>query len=88
MLMLITEKCLPKKKNLDAVLIATPDFWHAKQAVDSMDAGLHVYCEKEMSNTLEGAKQIVNAAKRTGKVVQIGHQRRSNPYYIHSYNNL
>lgn len=79
---------LAKEKDLDAIIIATPDFWHAKQAVDSMNAGLHVYCEKEMSNTLEGAKQIVHAAKRTGKVVQIGHQRRSNPYYIHSYYNL
>ncbi len=79
---------LAKEKGLDAVIVATPDFWHAQHSVDSMNAGLHVYCEKEMSNTLRGAKQIVNAAKRTGKVVQIGHQRRSNPYYIHSYNNL
>jgi predicted dehydrogenase len=79
---------LAKEKGLDAVIVATPDFWHAKHSVDSMNAGLHVYCEKEMSNTLQGARQIVNAAKRTGKVVQIGHQRRSNPYYVHSYNNL
>jgi predicted dehydrogenase len=79
---------LAKEKGLDAVIVASPDFWHAKHAVDSMDAGLHVYCEKEMSNTLAGAKQIVHAAKRTGKVVQIGHQRRSNPFYIHSYYNL
>ena len=79
---------LAKEKDLDAVIVATPDFWHARHAVDSMNAGLHVYCEKEMSNTLEGAKQIVNAAKRTGRIVQIGHQRRSNPFYIHSYYNL
>jgi predicted dehydrogenase len=79
---------LAKEKDLDAIIVATPDFWHARHAVDSMNAGLHVYCEKEMSNTLEGAKQIVKAAKRTGKIVQIGHQRRSNPYYKHSYFNL
>ena len=79
---------LAKEKDLDAVIVATPDFWHAQHSVDSMNAGFHVYCEKEMSNTLEGAKRIVNAAKRTGKIVQIGHQRRSNPYYIHSYYNL
>jgi predicted dehydrogenase len=79
---------LAKEKGLDAVIVASPDFWHAKHSVDSMDAGLHVYCEKEMSNTLAGARQIVHAAKRTGKVVQIGHQRRSNPFYIHSYYNL
>ncbi len=79
---------LAKEKDLDAIIVATPDFWHARHAVDSMNAGLHVYCEKEMSNTLEGVRQIVNAQKRTGKIVQIGHQRRSNPYYIHSYYNL
>ncbi len=77
-----------EKNNLDAVIIATPDFWHAKHAVDSMEAGLHVYCEKEMSNTLEGAREIVRAQRRTGKIVQIGHQRRSNPYYRHSYTKL
>ena len=82
------KEMLAKEKDLDAVIVATPDFWHAQHAVDSMEAGLHVYCEKEMSNTLAGAKRIVNAAKRTGKIVQIGHQRRSNPFYVHSYNNL
>jgi predicted dehydrogenase len=76
---------LSKEKGLDAVLVATPDFWHSQHAVDCMEAGLHVYCEKEMSNTLEGARKIVQAAKRTGKLCQIGHQRRSNPYYLHCY---
>jgi len=44
---------LDKEKDLDAVLIATPDFWHADHTVDSFDAGLHVYCETAMSNTIE-----------------------------------
>ncbi len=74
--------------NIDAVLIATPDFWHASQTEDSLAAGLNVYCEKEMSNTLEGARRIVRAAKKSGKVVQIGHQRRSNPRYIHCYDKI
>ncbi|MCB0742433.1 MAG: Gfo/Idh/MocA family oxidoreductase [Ignavibacteriales bacterium] len=82
------KEMLAKEKDLDAVIVATPDFWHAQHAVDCMEAGLHVYCEKEMSNTLEGARRIVRAAKRTGRLVQIGHQRRSNPYYLHSYNNI
>jgi len=73
---------------LDAVLIATPDFWHASHTEDSLAAGLNVYCEKEMSNTLEGARRIVRAAKKSGKVVQIGHQRRSNPRYIHCYDKI
>ncbi|UCE47947.1 MAG: Gfo/Idh/MocA family oxidoreductase, partial [Phycisphaerales bacterium] len=46
---------LAKEKDLDAVIIATPDFWHAPHTVACLEAGLHVYCEKEMSNTLEGA---------------------------------
>jgi predicted dehydrogenase len=79
---------LDKEKDLQAVIIATPDFWHAEQTVACLKAGLNVYCEKEMSNTLEGAKQMVLAARETGKLLQIGHQRRSNPRYLHCYNKL
>jgi len=82
------KEMLDKEKDLDAVLIATPDFWHADHTVDCLKAGLHVYCEKEMSNTLEGAKRMVLAARETGKLLQIGHQRRSNPRYIHCYDKL
>jgi predicted dehydrogenase len=82
------KEMLDKEKNLNAVIIATPDFWHAEHAVAALSAGLHVYCEKEMSNTLEGAKKMVQAAKETGKLLQIGHQRRSNPRYIHCYQKL
>ena len=74
---------LSREKNLDAVLIATPDFWHAPHTEGCLEAGLHVYCEKEMSNTLEGCRRIVRAAKRSVQLVQIGHQRRSNPRYLH-----
>jgi predicted dehydrogenase len=76
---------LDKEKALDAVVIATPDFWHAPQTVDCLKAGKHVYCEKEMSNTLEGARSMVLAARETGKLLQIGHQRRSHPRYLHCY---
>ena len=79
---------LDREKDLDAVIIATPDFWHAEQTIDCLKAGLHVYCEKEMSNTLEDAKRMVQAAKETGKLLQIGHQRRSNPRYIYCYEKL
>ena len=79
---------LDKEKELDAVVIATPDFWHAQHAVDCLKAGKHVYCEKEMSNTLEGARAMVAAARETGKLLQIGHQRRSNPRYLHCYEKL
>lgn len=79
---------LDKEKELDAVIIATPDFWHAQHTVDCLEAGKHVYCEKEMSNTLEGARRMVESARKTGKLLQIGHQRRSNPRYVHCYDKL
>ncbi len=72
---------LDKEKGLQAVLVATPDCWHADHTVACLNAGLHVYCEKEMSNTLAGARKMVEAARRTGKLLQIGHQRRSSPIY-------
>lgn len=53
-----------------------------------MEKGLHVYCEKEMANNLEDAKAIVLGQRKTGKIVQIGHQRRSNPRYQHAVKNL
>jgi predicted dehydrogenase len=77
-----------EKGNIDAVVIATPDFWHAEHAIACMEAGLDVYCEKEMSNDLAKAKQMVETQKKTGKLLQIGHQRRSNPRYIHCYDKL
>ncbi|MFB0524547.1 MAG: Gfo/Idh/MocA family protein [Phycisphaerae bacterium] len=76
------KEMLDREKDLDAAIIATPDFWHAEQTISCLEAGLHVYCEKEMSNTLEAAKRMVKAAKRTGRLLQIGHQRRSNLRYI------
>ena len=79
---------LDKEKDLDAVIIATPDFWHAPHTVDCLEAGLHVYCEKEMSNTLEGARSMVLAARKSGKLLQIGHQRRSHPRYLHAHDKL
>ena len=79
---------LDQEKELDAVVIATPDFWHAPHTVACLAAGKHVYCEKEMSNTLEGARQMVAAARETGKLLQIGHQRRSNPRYLHCHDKL
>ncbi len=79
---------LKAEKDLDGVIIATPDFWHSEHTAACLEAGINVYCEKEMSNTLEGARKMVEAARRTGKLLQIGHQRRSNPRYIHCYHKL
>jgi len=82
------KEMLDKEKDLDAVIIATPDFWHTEHTEACLQAGLHVYCETAMSNTIEGARKMVDAARRTGKLLQIGCQRRSNPRYIHCYEKL
>ena len=77
-----------EKESLDAVFISTPDFWHSPHTIMALEAGCHVYCEKMMSNTLEGARAMVTAMDRTGKLCQIGHQRRSNPRYQYVLNEL
>jgi predicted dehydrogenase len=75
------KQMLDEVKNIDAVIIATPDFMHAEHTNACLKAGKHVYCEKLMSNTVEGARSMVKTARETGKLLQIGHQRRSNPRY-------
>lgn len=79
---------LEQEKQLDAVLIATPDFCHAEQAEACLQAGLHVYCETPMSNTIDGARRMVQAVRESGKLLQIGQQRRSNPRYRHCQSQL
>jgi len=82
------DEMLAAEKGLDAAIIATPDFWHAPHTVKCLEAGLHVYCEKAMSNTLDGARAMVRAADASGKLCQIGYQRRSNPRYRYTLEQL
>ncbi len=82
------EEMLAKEKGLDAAIISTPDVFHAPHTNACLKAGLHVYCEKMMSNTLEGALSMVKTMKETGRLLQIGHQRRSNPRYIFARDRL
>jgi predicted dehydrogenase len=79
---------LSKEKDLDAAIVATPDWMHATHANACLEAGIHVYCEKEMSNSLSKARSMVQTARKTGKLLQIGHQRRSNPRYLHAIDRL
>lgn len=79
---------LDGEKELDAAIVATPDWVHAEHTNACLNHGLHVYCEKEMSNSLEKARSMVETARRTKKLLQIGHQRRSNPRYIHAIDKL
>lgn len=65
--------------NIDAVSIATPDHWHARQTIDALKAGKHVYCEKPMTHTIDEATAVVDAWKAAGKVMQVGVQKTSLP---------
>jgi predicted dehydrogenase len=62
------------RKDIDAVLIATHDPWHAPISIEAMEAGKHVYCEKPMTRYLDEAFKVYDAVKRTGKVYQVGSQ--------------
>jgi predicted dehydrogenase len=63
--------------DVDAVCIATPDHWHARQTIEALRAGKHVYCEKPMTHTIQEAQEVLAAWKESGKVMQVGAQRTS-----------
>jgi len=69
--------------DLDAVLIATPFNTHSKIAMDALDAGLHVYCEKTLAKGFDGIQNLVNKAKTSSKVFQTGHQYHSSRLYTY-----
>ena len=61
---------------IDAVIIATPDHWHAKIVIDAAKAGKHVYCEKGLTRTFDEAVDVYDVVKETGITFQLGHQNR------------
>ncbi len=63
-----------ESKDVDAVIIATPDHWHAQMAIDAVTAGKHVYLEKCMTRTEEEVYALTDAVKKSGLVFQLGHQ--------------
>jgi predicted dehydrogenase len=70
---------LIERKDLDAVSIATPDHWHALQTIWACQAGKDVYVEKPVSHTLREGRKMVEAARKYGRIVQAGLNRRSEP---------
>ncbi len=73
------------RKDVDAVLIATADFQHAQHGIEAVKAGRDAYVEKPTAHTMKDARNFLAAVKQTGKIVQVGTQRRSTPSYQRAY---
>lgn len=68
-------------KDVQIVVIATPDHWHAQMAIDAASAGKHIYCEKPMSHSVEEGKRVVAKIRETGVKMQVGVQGMSDDSY-------
>lgn len=76
------------EKDLDIVLIGTPDHWHALQTIEALKAGAHVYVQKPISVDVMEGEAMVAAARKYGRVVQVGTQRKSTPHLIDAKKNI
>ena len=70
-----------ERKDIDAVIVGTPDHWHKQVAVDAMKAGKDVYCEKPMIHLYADGPQMIETARATNRIIQIGSQRVSSVIY-------
>jgi predicted dehydrogenase len=77
-----------KEKDLDIVLIATPDHWHALPMIAAVEAGADIYCQKPISVDVIEGQAMLAAARKHGRVVQVGTQRRSTEHLIDARNNI
>ena len=69
----------------EIVIVATPDHWHALQTIAAVKAGAHVYLEKPISHTIQEGRAMLNAARETKRVVQVGTHRRISPHNLSGY---
>ncbi len=77
-----------KQKDLDIVLIGSPDHWHALQMIDAVKAGADVYVQKPISVDVAEGEAMLAAARRHGRVVQVGTQRKSTPHLVEAKKNI
>jgi predicted dehydrogenase len=77
-----------QKEDLEAVMIAVPLWAHADIAVACMEAGKHVLCEKMMAWDVEGCERMLQASEKSGRLLEIGYQRRYNPVYQAAYDGI
>jgi predicted dehydrogenase len=70
-----------QRKDVDAVIIATPDHWHSHITIDALNAGKDVYCEKPMVQRIDQGKDVIAAQQKTGRILQIGSQYASSMVY-------
>lgn len=76
------------EKDLDIVIIGTPDHWHALQTIDALRSGAHVYVQKPISADVVEGEAMVAAARKYNKIVQVGTQRKSTPHLIEAKKNI
>jgi predicted dehydrogenase len=69
------------RKDIDVVIVGTPDHWHCLPTVEACEAGKDVYCEKPLANSIEELSIMVNAARKYDRVVQVGQWQRSGPHW-------
>jgi len=68
------------RKDIDAVTVATPDHWHVRIVLDALAAGKHVYCEKPLTWSIDEGKSVIEAQKKSGKLVMVGSQGKTSPW--------
>ncbi len=71
-----------ERKDIDAVIVATPDHWHTPITIDAIEAGKDVYVEKPVTHKLEEGPRLIEAKRRTGRVIQVGAQQRNMPHLV------
>ena len=76
------------RKDVDAVIIGSPDHWHVPMVIAAMKAGKDAYCEKPLTRTVEEGEEVIHAVEDSRRILQVGYQQRSWPHYIEARNRI